>query len=146
MQTVRVENGDRYLLVRRTGESSRVRDPVTGEEHSLATDRLEALPEESALDTAAGAIPAPVRRLVSAVPNDRALGLLHEIDARGPVAIRDLLAYDLCESDLHGLCGEFRAAGLIEPCEVAGERGYRTTDDASAALATLRDDRGPERP
>lgn len=140
MQTVRTDDGDRYLLVHRTGESSRVRDPVTGEEHSLATERLETLPDESALDTAASAIPEPVRRLVSAVPDDRALGLLHEIDARGPIAIRDLLSYDLCESDLHGLCGEFRAAELIEPCEVAGERGYRATADGSTALAVLREE------
>ncbi|EMA46391.1 hypothetical protein C448_06408 [Halococcus morrhuae DSM 1307] len=140
MQTVRTDDGDRYLLVRRSGESSRVRDPATGEERSLATERLETLPDESALDTAASAIPEPVRRLMSAVPNNRALGLLREIDARGPVAVRDLLGYDLCESDLHGLCGEFRAAELIEPCEVAGERGYRTTADASTALATLREE------
>jgi hypothetical protein len=139
MQTVRTESGERYLLVNRSEESSRVRDPATGEEHTVATERLEAT-GESALDTAARAVPEPVRRLVSAVPDDRALGLLYEIDAREAVAVRDLLAYDYCESDIHGLCGEFRAAGLLEACEVAGERGYRTTAKASAALAELRED------
>ena len=139
MQTVRDESGERYLLVNHSKESSRVRDPTTGDEHTVATDSLEAT-DESALDTAARGISEPVRRLVSAVPDEQALGLLREVDARGPVAVRDLLAYDLCESDLHGLCGEFRAAGLLETCEVAGERGYRVTPDASAALARLRDD------
>lgn len=139
MQTVRTEDGERYLLVDSSEESSRVRDPATGEEHTVATERLEAT-EEAALDTAAREVSEPVRRLVSAVPDDRALGLLSEIDTRGPVAARDLLAYDYCESNLHGLCGEFRAAGLLTMCEVAGERGYRTTPEASAALARLRGD------
>jgi hypothetical protein len=139
MQTVRDESGERYLLVDSSEESSRVRDPATGEEHTVATERLEAT-GESALDAAAGAVSEPVRRLVSAVPDESALGLLHEIDARGPVAVRDLLAYDLCESDVHGLCAEFRAAGLLEACEVAGERGYRTTPEASTALAIVGDD------
>jgi hypothetical protein len=139
MQTVRTESDERYLLVDSAEESSRVRDPATGEEHTVAAERLEAT-DESALATAAGVVPEPVRRLVSAVPDDRALGLLHEIDARGPVAVRDLLAYDLCESDIHGLCAEFRAAGLLEACEVAGERGYRTTPEANTALAIVADD------
>lgn len=139
MQTVRTESGERYLLVDSSAESGRVRDPATGEEHTVAAERLEAT-EESALDTAARAVSEPVRRLVTAVPDESALGLLYEIDARGAVAVRDLLAYDCCESDIHGLCGEFRAAGLVEPCEVAGERGYRTTSEASTALAELRDD------
>jgi hypothetical protein len=139
MQTVRTEGGERYLLVNSSKESSRVRDPATGEEHTVATERLEAT-EESALATAAGAVAEPVRRLIRTVPDDRALGLLCEIDAREAVAVRDLLSYDYCESDIHGLCGEFRAAGLLEACEVAGERGYRTTTDASTALDELRED------
>ena len=71
--------------------------------------------------------------------DDRALGLLAEIESRGPIAVRDLLAaYDLCESDLHGLCAELRAAGLLAETEVAGERGYRTTERASEMLSRLR--------
>ena len=67
--------------------------------------------------------------------DDRALALLGEIDADGPFAVRTLLSrYDLCESDLHGLCAELRAAGLLAEAEVAGERGYRTTDRARQAL------------
>jgi hypothetical protein len=74
------------------------------------------------------------------VSDDRALRLLCEIESRGPVSVRELLKDDYCESDLHGMCAEFRAAGLIEECEVAGERGYRTTERASEALSRLQDD------
>ncbi len=69
------------------------------------------------------------------VQDDRALALLGEIDTHGPFAVRTLLSrYDLCESDLHGLCAELRAAGLLAEAEVAGERGYRTTDRARQTL------------
>ena len=61
--------------------------------------------------------------------DDRALALLGEIDAHGPFAVRTLLSeYDLCESDLHGIAGELRAAGAIAEATVAGERGYALTD------------------
>lgn len=73
------------------------------------------------------------------VRDDRALWLLCEIDSQGPISVRELSNYDLCESDLHGMCAEFRAAGLLEACEVAGERGYRTTEQAREALERLRD-------
>jgi len=67
--------------------------------------------------------------------DDRALALLREIDADGPLAVRTLLSrYDLCESDLHGLCTELRAAGLLAEAEVAGERGYRATERARKEL------------
>lgn len=94
---------------------------------------------ESPLEAAARAVPAPVRTVISAVHDDRALGLLLEIDARGPIAVRDLvMRYDACESDLHGMLGEFRAAGLIEEARVAGERGYDTTEEGEAAVSFLR--------
>lgn len=74
------------------------------------------------------------------VHDDRVRSLLGEIDSRGPISVRELLDGDRCESDLHGMCAELRAAGLLEKCEVAGERGYRTTDRASEALSRLVDD------
>ncbi|MFC7155237.1 hypothetical protein ACFQPA_07180 [Halomarina halobia] len=139
MRTVRAADGTRYLLVRRSSESSRVRDPTTGEERYVANDRLEPVEGESALETAARAIPDPVRRLLTAVRDERGLGLLLELDRRGPIAVRDLLAaYDLCESDLLGLLTEFRAAGLVEPADVAGEPGYDATATAREALDRLR--------
>jgi hypothetical protein len=61
-------------------------------------------------------------------PSDRALGLLAEVRRRDPVSVRTLLDdYALCESDLHGILAEFRAAGLLAETRVAGERGYETT-------------------
>jgi hypothetical protein len=54
--------------------------------------------------------------------------------------VRTLLdAYDLCESDLHGLLAEFRAAGLVAEARVAGERGYEATEATHDAVARLRD-------
>jgi hypothetical protein len=143
MRTVRTEAGDRYLLVKRSGESSLVRDPKTGAERYLPNDDLRVADGESALETAAEAVPEPVRRLLTATPNERALGLLVELADRGPVAVRTLLdAYDLCESDLNGLLAEFRAAGLVSEARVAGERGYDATPTTRAAVAGLRDGGG----
>jgi hypothetical protein len=72
---------------------------------------------------------------MNSLRDDRALSLLADIDTRGPLSVRTLLStQDCCESDLHGLCAELRAAGLLAETEVAGERGYRTTERASEVL------------
>lgn len=139
MRTVRDADGTRYVLLKESGESSLVRDPETGQQRHVPTDTLERVEGESPLATAARAVPGPVRRVLTGVPDERALGLLLEIDARGPVRVRVLLeASDLCESDLAGLLAEFRAAGLVTESRIAGERGYDTTDAAAEGLATLR--------
>jgi hypothetical protein len=139
MRTVRDDDGTHYLLLKQSGESSLVRDPATGEQRHLPNDEFEVVEGESPLKTAANAVPGQVRRVVTATHDERALGLLLEIDARGPVGVRTLLsAYDLCESDLHGLLAEFRAAGLLEETTTNGQRGYVTTAEASAALGVLR--------
>jgi len=141
MRTVRDESGDRYLLVKRSAESSLVRDPSTGAERYVDNDALSTVDDASPLETAAAGVPAAVRRVVAATHGDQSLGLLAEIADRGPVGVRDLLdAYDLCESDLHGLLAEFRAAGLIEEARVGGERGYAATETATEALDALRSD------
>jgi hypothetical protein len=140
MQTVRDESGKRYVLVKRSAESSRVRDPETGEERYLPN---EALTTESSppLVAAASGVPASVRRVLTATHDDRSLGLLVELVDRGPCSVVGLLdAYDLCESDLHGLLGEFRAAGLVTEATVYGERGYEATDLTREAVGRLRDD------
>ena len=140
MRTVRDDEGDRYLLVKRSTESSRVRDPETGEERYVDNDALTPVEGESPLETAARGVPEHVRRVVTVARDDRSLGLLAEIADCGPVGVRTLLdAYDLCESDLHGLLAEFRAAELIEEARVAGERGYAATEETAAALAVLRE-------
>jgi hypothetical protein len=138
MRTVEDAGGNRYILLKQSAESSLVRDPATGEHRHLPNDEFERVEGESPLATAAGAVPDPVRRVLLAARDERALGLLLEIDARGPIGVRSLLAYDLCESDLHGLLAEFRAAGLIEERAVDGERGYDTTAVGADGLATLR--------
>jgi len=139
MRRVRDESGTRYLLLAESEESSRVRNLETGEEGYLPNAALEPVDGEPPLVAAAGTVPAPVRTLLTAVRDERELGLLVELDARGGVAVRDLLAdCDLCESDLHGILAEFRAAGLVAETEVGGERGYRTTETASEALGHLR--------
>ena len=56
-----------------------------------------------------------------------------------PTDVRVLLdRYELCESDLHGLLAEFRAAGLIAEERVAGERGYEATETTREAVRALR--------
>ena len=143
MRTIRDEGGNRYLLLKRSSDSSRVRDPETGEERHLPNDALEVVGGESPLETASRAVPESVRTIANAVHDDRSLGLLLEIEARGPVNVRVLLdAYDLCESDLHGLLAEFRAAGLIREVEVSGGRGYETTAVGSEGIAGLVSDDG----
>jgi hypothetical protein len=139
MRTVRDADGRRYLLVKESGSASVVRDPETGEERYLAAGEFEVVEGESPLVTAAGAVSTPVRRVLSATHDDRSLGLLVELAARGPVGVRDLLSsYDLCESDLLGLLTEFRAAGLVEEARVGGERGYDATETARTAVEALR--------
>jgi hypothetical protein len=129
-------DGDRYLLVKRSGESSRVRDPETGTERYLPNDELRAL-DDGPLETAAAAVPESVRTLLRATRDDRGLGLLVEL-AREPMAVETLLdRYDLCESDALGLVTEFRAAGLVAETTVGGRRGYELTDEGEEAVAAL---------
>jgi hypothetical protein len=131
-------DGDRYLLVKQSGESSLVRDPETGEERYLPNEEL-AVTGDSPLELAARNVPEASRRILTAVHSEQSLGLLVELDERGPLSVRDVLgSYDLCESDLHGLFAELRAAGLVTEADVAGERGYRLTDLAREGLAELR--------
>jgi len=137
MRTVRDEDGTVYVLRKESGESSLVEDPETGERRHLPNEELEPVDGESPLATASRAVPEAVRAVVTATHDERALGLLLEIDARGPVDVRSLMGYDLCESDLHGLLAEFRAAGLVVETDVAGARGYETTELASTGLDAL---------
>lgn len=140
MRTVEDGQGRRYVLLKRSGDSSRVRDPRTGEERYLPNEELSTVEGESPLETAARAVPEPTRRVLRAVHSDRALGLLVELDERGPTPVRDLMgSYDLCESDLHGLLAEFTAAGLVTETRVVGQRGYELADVARKGLVSLRE-------
>ena len=139
MQTVRDGDDEVYLLVKRSAESSRVRDPATGAERYVDNDELVIVDGESPLETAATGIPKSIRQLLRAVHNDRSLGLLAVVVDQGPISVIDLLdTADMCESDLHGTITEFRAAGLLTEVNVAGRRGYEATDAAVVALQLLR--------
>ncbi|MFC7098124.1 DUF7346 family protein [Halobaculum marinum] len=139
MQTVTDADGTRYLLLKRSAESSLVRDPETGEERHLPNEDLE--PEsESPLSAAASGLAPEVRRAILACRDERALGLLVEFADRGALSVRTLLdSYDLCESDLLGVLTEFRAAGLLTETTVAGERGYEPTEAALSSVERFRE-------
>lgn len=137
-RVVRDGEGTRYILEKRSADSSRVRDPKTGERSHLPNDTLEPV-DASPLRVATGALSGEAVTLVTRVPNERALGLLVDLDERGPTGVRRLLEVtDLCEGDLHGLLAALQAGGLLAEVTVAGERGYETTETASAALDRLR--------
>ena len=141
MRTVRDADGGHYLLVKQSGGSSLVRDPETGGERYVANGELTVVDDESPLSTAAAGIDAGVRRLLTATYDDQSLGLVIELVDRGPLSTVALLdSYDLCESDLHGLLAEFRAAGLVEEADSDGRRGYAATTLATQAVEKLRGD------
>lgn len=137
MRTVRTTDGTTYLLLKESSDSSLVRDPRTGREEFLPNADLEPV-DEPPLVTAARAIPDPVRALITATHSERTLGLLVDLHQRGPQSARGLLeTHDLCESDLLGAITEFRAAGIVEEVDVAGDRGYGVTEDGRAAIEVL---------
>lgn len=141
METVQTADGTRYFLLKRSSDSSLVRDPTTGDEQYIENERLERVSDSAPLETVACIVPDAARRILSAVSNDRALGLLLIIDRRGPIAVSDILELSaLCESDVNGHVSEFRAAGLVEPESIVGVPGYTTTELASEGLAVLCDD------
>jgi len=140
MRTVETADGQRHLLLSESDGTARLRDPATGEERTVDADALEPT-DDGTLSVAAAGVPEPVRRTVTAVHDERALGVLVTLVDDGPTAVVDLLSYSgLCESDFNGLFSELRAAGLVTTCQVAGERGYEATETAEEAVALLRDD------
>lgn len=139
MQTVRDESGSVYVLLKRSSDTSRVRDPRTGEERYLPTDELELVDGRSPLESVASGVSESVRRVLSATHDDRSLGLLLSIADDGPVSVVWLLEETtLCESDLHGLLAEFRAAGLVTETDVDGRRRYKATATLEEAAELLR--------
>lgn len=139
MRTVEDEDGRRLLVVKRAAESWLVRDPETGAERYADPVDLTAVDDAAPLSTAARGLDPDARRLVLAARDDRALGLLCHLDADGPRSVVGLLeGTDLCESDLHGLLAEFRAAELVEERRVDGRRGYGLSAAGEAALDRLR--------
>lgn len=137
-RTVEDSDGTRYLLLKRSTEASLVRNPETGTRKHLPNEELSVVEDVPTTETVLAGIPDAVVSLLTAVHDERALALLVELDEEGPMSVRQLLSvYDFCESDLHGMVAELRAAGLVTETTVAGERGYETTARASEALAAL---------
>jgi len=138
MRTVQDAAGNRYLLLERSRDTCLVRDAATGERRRLPTAALSTVEDRSPLATAAEAVPETVRTLVTAVHDERALGLLVALEAADGLSARAVLdAGSYCESDLNGLVNELRAAGLVTRASVDGEAGYRLTDEAAAVVRAL---------
>lgn len=139
-QPVADGTGQRYLLLKRSGESSLVRNVDTGERTHLPNDSLTPVEDVSTVETILADVPEELQTVITAVHSDRSLALLVELDTEGPMGVRELLsAYDFCESDLHGLLAELQAAGLIAETTVTGERGYETTEKAAIAVDQLQE-------
>jgi len=73
MKTVEDDTGKRYLLRKRSDTASLVRDPETGNECYIRNDRLEAVGDESALETAARSVSDPVLTLLTNVHDEETL-------------------------------------------------------------------------
>lgn len=142
MRTVEDNAGRRYLLVKRSGDSSLVRDVESGAERYVPNEELTDCDGVDPLAAAAEAVPATVRRLLATIHDDRELGFVVAL-SREPRSARTLLeATELCESDLLGLLSELRAAGLVEEATVEGERGYAATAEARRAVSILQSEEG----
>jgi len=90
-------------------------------------------------ESTAADVPASVRRLLTATPDEGTLELLCTLVDRGPTPATTLLdVAPYCESDLHGRLAEFRAAGLVSETTVVGEPGYEPTPEAVDAVEYLR--------
>lgn len=130
-------DGEPYLLVKESTDSSLVRDPETGAEEYVPNDALEPA-DDPPLTALAAAVPGDVRTVLRVAHDDRALGLLVDLQERGPLPVeRMLAAYDLCESDLLGLLTECRAAGVVAETTVAGEHAYDLTDAGERGVDRL---------
>lgn len=136
MRIVRDQTGTHYVVLSATESVCRLREIRSGAEVTRQCESLQ--PADPAAALAATGVDADgVDTVTSAARTSRAIGLLVELDAAGPLAVRTILdRFDVCESDLHGMVTELRAAGLLEPTTVYGERGYRVTDAARDVLET----------
>jgi len=141
MDVVTDRSGQRFVVEKRSSDAWLVRSIDGGETTYRDPGELTVLENVAPLEGVAGSVPGPVRRLLTAVHDERVLGLVLTTVDRDGVAVRTLLAETtLCESDLHGALGELVAAGLLEETTVAGERGYAPTELARSAAASLREE------
>lgn len=131
MRAVRADQPGLAVVVEESDGRARVRDPETGQEWTVPATDIEPI------EPPGTEVPTATRYVLAAV-DDRALALLLILDVE-PRRVATLLeTTDLCESDIHGVVGDLRAAGLVEPITVEGEPGYRTSPLASTGLEGLR--------
>lgn len=128
-----VTDGDcHYILQRVVGEDCHVRTLPSGETTTQPAASLSPTDIEAALETVDDSL-ADER-----VGSNAAAGLLLELVVDGPASARGLLdRFDVCESDLHGAASELRAAGLLEPTTVHGQRGYQAIVDDNQRLENV---------
>lgn len=139
MQTVAGPDGETYVLEKRSSQSSRVRDPRTGDVTTMPNDDLDFSESDDPLEVAAEAVDADVRAVLRAAGNERALGLLLTLHRRGPTGVRVLLDdTTCCESDLLGLVTGLRASGLLEPSDTPTGEGYALTEQGERGVEKLR--------
>jgi len=135
MHIVRDSDGCHYVLLEEGQPTCRVREIPSGEQTTIPCAELSTVEPAAALD--ALGIQGDDRETLREIGSVRAIGLLFELEATGPLSVRALLdQFDICESAFNGVTTELRAAGCIEPTTVYGERGYRVTDTAREALGT----------
>jgi hypothetical protein len=137
MRPVADEDGRPCLLLLTTDDGSDVRDLETGQRRAVPTDSLSVLEADPLVAVAAGDDDDPVPEPLASAPPGLARGILLELYLGGPRPVRTLLGEtSLCESDLHGVVADLRAAGLVREFRVDGERGYGLTEAADEALST----------
>lgn len=104
MREIKDDAGRRYLLLKRSHDSSLVVDLRTGARTYRPNESLTAVSDRD-----------------DSADQD----LLSYIATNGPVPVRTLLdATPLCESDLHGVLTLLRANDLVQETELHGERAY----------------------
>ena len=138
METVEDQEGQRFLRLKRSAESSLVADPTTGRRCYLPNETL--TPVERAGDELPliDSIDPDVRRLVATVRTERTLGLMRLLELTdGLPAIAVLEQTDWCESELFATVQELEAAGLLRRTEIDGREGYELSDSGQRGLAPL---------
>ncbi len=127
-----VSDGEQYYVLQRSnGEVCRLRDLSEGTTTARPCSDLTPISPAEFVEARDADIDVSGPREQS----ERAVALAAELAVAGPTSARALLdRFDACESDIHGATTELRAAGLIEPTTVHGERGYRATEQVSDAL------------
>lgn len=120
MVTVEDESGRRYILLKRSRESSLVLDIDTGERSYRPNRTLTTIVDSRP--------PLEEGGWLTEYPHPGARELLSRIDHKDPQRIRDLLANTtLCESELFALIRELELEGVIEQTTIDGEPGVTLT-------------------